>query len=212
MTTNNRGGFIDLTGQRFGRWAVQGYGESRQGIAYWLCECECGTRKSVNGHSLRSGQSASCGECGRPDLATRFWAKAFMAGPDDCWPWLGYKQPSGYGKFRIGSNADGSRKMELAHRLAWVLFYGDDIPPGMQIDHLCRNRGCVNPSHLEVVTPQENTIRGTAAQRTRETRALITHCPQGHPYAGDNLHLSPSGKRRCRACGRAATARWSARQ
>ena len=81
--------------------------------------------------------------------------------------------------------------MALAHRVAYELQVGP-IPVGLQLDHLCRVRSCVNPAHLEPVTSAENTRRGL--------RAMKTHCPQGHPYAGENLLIRPTGQRRCRTC------------
>lgn len=71
------------------------------------------------------------------------------------------------------------------------------IPEGMDLDHTCRNRGCVNPEHLEPVTTQVNTLRGIGP--TAEN-ARKTHCKHGHPLEGDNLYVDPEGKRKCRAC------------
>jgi hypothetical protein len=78
----------------------------------------------------------------------------------------------------------------MAHRASYTALVGV-IPPGLFMDHLCRTRCCVNPAHLEPVTNRENTKRG---------KALITHCPSGHPYSGDNLLISRHGSRYCKAC------------
>lgn len=72
------------------------------------------------------------------------------------------------------------------------------IPEGLVIDHLCRNRGCVNPDHLEAVTQRENILRG---EGLAAANARKTHCPKGHPYSGENLYVVPSsGRRQCRIC------------
>lgn len=106
-----------------------------------------------------------------------------------CWLWTGARSGSGYGNlWANGRNA-------LAHRVVWESLVGP-IPPGLTLDHLCRNQLCVNPDHLEVVTTKVNTMRGTsfAAVNARKTQ-----CPRGHPYEGKNLIRYGNG-RFCRAC------------
>jgi hypothetical protein len=83
-----------------------------------------------------------------------------------------------------------------AHRVAYVLSVGP-IPKGLTIDHLCRNRGCVNPTHLEAVTQRENTLRSPIALAA--LNAAKTHCPKGHPYSGANVELR-GRSRGCRSC------------
>ncbi|MBO0884191.1 MAG: HNH endonuclease [Mycobacterium sp.] len=85
-----------------------------------------------------------------------------------------------------------------AHVFAYELLVGP-IPTGMQLDHLCRNRSCVNPDHLEPVSQRVNLLRG-ATQPAFNTAK--THCPQGHPYEGDNLAFNRDGSRFCRTCSR----------
>lgn len=119
-----------------------------------------------------------------------FW-HTVRQGPG-CWEWAGVHTALGYSRIYI----DG--KYHLAHRFAYELLVGS-IPVGMVLDHLCRNPGCVNPDHLEPVTDAENIRRGQgfAAQAARRT-----HCPQGHPYSGDNLRVTPQGYRICVTCRR----------
>lgn len=132
---------------------------------------------------------------GRP-LVERFWAKVEIT--DTCWLWQGvFRGP--YGAIQVGGK--GSR-MESAHRLAYEFLVGP-IPDGLTIDHLCRNRSCVNPAHLEPVTSRENTLRGISPWALN---ARKTHCRHGHPLSGENLYLHPQrGTRLCKACARIAT-------
>lgn len=125
----------------------------------------------------------------------RFMAKVSPEPNSGCWLWMGCDAGEGYGKFFYNGRA---RK---AHRAAYELLVGE-IPPGLQIDHLCRNPSCVNPDHLEPVTQRENMARGVAWERAKAAAARITHCPQGHAYAGGNLRIAKTGHRLCRACHR----------
>lgn len=107
-----------------------------------------------------------------------------------CWQWVGAINKKGYGLWR------GT----LAHRAIYIRALGP-LPVGKQLDHLCRNRGCVNQHHLEVVTSRENTLRGVGitAQRSR-----ATHCKNGHPFTEANIYPKPSRNgfphRECRTC------------
>lgn len=135
---------------------------------------------------------AAFGSTDRMDekTAARFWAKVDRRGPDECWAWLGYVSPRGYGRTHI------ERRGYAAHRVAYEAVVGP-IPEGLTLDHLCRNRACVNPAHLEPVTNRENVLRGVGITAAA---ARATHCPQGHPYAGANLYVQPNGYRSCRVC------------
>lgn len=89
----------------------------------------------------------------------RFWRAVFIPdNPNDCWIWEGEITPKGYGRFEIVTHPKEQRRRMKAHRYCYELVKGP-IPPGMEIDHLCRNAFCVHPEHLEVVTPDENLRR-----------------------------------------------------
>jgi len=123
----------------------------------------------------------------------RFHLKT-IPGPSGCIDWTGSVNSSGYGTFYAGPGDS-----IVAHRWAYTHSKGP-IPIGMYLDHLCRNRRCVNPDHLEPVSQRENLLRGD----TVIARSVgASHCPSGHPYSGEHLYITPStGHRRCRTCRR----------
>ncbi len=123
----------------------------------------------------------------------RFQIRIKMDLSSGCWKWLGTMSAAGYGTFSIGG------KNTYAHRVSYELHEGK-IPDGLQIDHLCRNRRCVNPAHLDVVTTQENTRRGLLG-KINNWKSKNTHCPSGHPYSGKNLRITKQGWRHCIICG-----------
>ena len=117
---------------------------------------------------------------------------------NNCWEWQHRLNDAGYGLLMR------NRKVWRAHRYFYSMVKGA-IPEGLVLDHLCRNRACVNPDHLEPVTQSTNAKRGDTSNNGANHR-VKTHCAKGHPYSGDNLFIStkPNGKsqRRCRACSR----------
>ena len=121
----------------------------------------------------------------------RFVGKIDFGAYDECWNWMGQCKPKRYGQFK--SNG----RTLLAHRTSYELFRGE-IPEGLVIDHLCKNTFCVNPSHLDAVTQQENVNRSDDGIINKSK----THCPAGHEYSGYNLHISTRGHRLCRTCNR----------
>lgn len=119
----------------------------------------------------------------------RFWSKVDTTGL--CWEWTASRNAKGYGCFRVAD-----RRNATAHRVAWEMLVGV-IPEGMQLDHLCRNRSCVNPDHLEVVDGRTNTLRGNAMSARWARR---THCNYGHPFDEENTRVWGNDGRRCAQC------------
>lgn len=122
-------------------------------------------------------------------MARRFWPKVLIT--DTCWVWTGGKGRGRYGVWAPPKTT--GRKMGMAHRFAYESLVGP-IPDGLEIDHLCQNPPCVNPSHLEPVTHEENMLR---------VRGRKTHCLSGHDLSVDNnRYVRPNGRISCRACNR----------
>lgn len=129
----------------------------------------------------------------------RFWSKVEL---DDsgCWIWTAGTRSTGYGHYWTGERDVSS------HRHAYEHLVGS-IPEGLVIDHLCRNRLCCNPAHMEPVTNRENVRRGAAAVVLNTGR-----CKHGHEMTPENTYVRKDGWTNCRACGRARTAAWKARR
>lgn len=119
--------------------------------------------------------------------AERFWPKVEFT--LTCWHWTGARQAGGYGRFAVEHG-----HLVLAHRWAYEAAMGP-IPTDMTLDHLCRNTSCVRPDHLEVVTRELNSLRGSR-------NATKTHCDRGHAFTPENTYVPPSRPhvRDCREC------------
>jgi hypothetical protein len=122
----------------------------------------------------------------------RFITKLDTTSPDQCWNWTATTDSHGYGNFRL------SRSNVPSHRFAFVAFKGP-IAEGLQLDHLCRNRACCNPLHLEPVTHRINTLRGNAPAAINAAKSA---CKHGHEFTSRNTIRRKGGGRRCRECER----------
>lgn len=125
------------------------------------------------------------------------WDKVAFLHPAGCWLWRGRPDRHGYG--RIGWRIEDGKKETGAHRVAYMRLIGE-IPDGLTLDHLCRNKLCVNPLHMEPVTARENVRRGYPGRRPR--RGLGTVCKYGHMLTAENLYVTPAGYATCRECNR----------
>ncbi|KKM68208.1 hypothetical protein LCGC14_1463220 [marine sediment metagenome] len=135
------------------------------------------------------------------DPIIRFWQKVELV--DGCWLWKGGLLDNGYAPFWFEG------KHIKAYHFSLGYFRGEIIPEGLEPDHLCRNRACVNPWHLELVTHPINCQRGEGGQYQRDK----TYCPQGHPYDEENTYRRPDRpQRNCKICKREAYRRWRERK
>jgi len=132
-----------------------------------------------------------------PRATAFFWSQVQIETAHECWLWRGYKNGTGYGYY-------GKTKPKRVHRLAYLLLVGP-IPDGLTIDHLCKNRLCVNPSHMEVVSAGANTLRGNGPT-AKNARKVI--CQRGHPF-----QTRKNGKpgRFCAICNLEGNRRWRLR-
>ena len=124
--------------------------------------------------------------------AKAYFLNRYKVDENGCWIWQGKPMPNGYGQFMY-------KKRKLAqHRVSYTIHKGP-IPDGLTIDHLCRNRICGNPDHLEAVTNKVNSLRGVSPWAVLARR---THCSKGHEFTPENLTFRADGYRRCKACDR----------
>lgn len=131
----------------------------------------------------------------RRTVAERFWSKVSGGDVDTCWVWTAsINKATGYGHFGVSAS-----KFVVAHRFSYE-FLRAEIPAGLQIDHLCRNRACVNPWHLEPVTPRVNVLRSTNPAAVNARRES---CVNGHPLTEDNIYrVAGKSHRTCATCHR----------
>ena len=160
-----------------------------------ICAVEdCSRKHHAHGycamHAARLRRTGSPTETLRETTLGSFWKRVKKT--DSCWWWTGERTKQGYGMLATRIRPTASRS-KLAHRVSWELENGA-IPDGHYIDHLCRNESCVNPSHLEPVTPKENVRRGLHG-------VLRTHCKYGHELTEENTwYEAKTNCRRCKKC------------
>lgn len=176
---------------------------------YGYCECGCGGKTNIPTETNRSigrikgqpmrflaGHSSRLTRRTGPD-----WSYEDRGHTTPCKIWQHGLNAGGYGRIGVGPG-----KQQYTHIVEWEAANGP-VPDGLELDHLCRQRACGEATHLEAVTHAENVARGLAGATGRAHQLAKTHCPQGHPYAGDNLYVSRDGKRHCRECRRAVNRR-----
>lgn len=132
----------------------------------------------------------------RASISERLAAGSAIAAGTGCIDWTRSIRRDGYGRIFVGGAA------RLAHKIAYEVEHGP-VRPGLHLDHLCRNPKCINPDHLEPVSPRENIIRGVGPTAIN---AAKTHCKHGHEFSPSNTYVNGKGNRSCRACNRAAVA------
>lgn len=184
---------VGVIGKVFGKLVVAAQAASKGYSRMWICTCECGLSVEVSTRALNSGQTAHCGCSPRrrtPD--ERFWPKVEKTAT--CWLWRGAVNQGGYGVFRSG---EGNKNV-LAHRYAYTMEVAA-VAEGLDLDHLCRVRNCVNPNHLEPVTRAENLRRG---DRPKRKKPLKSACVRGHDFVEGNMVIIKNGWRRCLLCRR----------
>ncbi len=143
------------------------------------CECGCGRvakKRFAHGHHRRKSLAP------------------FIVAENGCWLWQ-RTTTHGYGHKPVNG------RYVRAHRWAYELLVGP-IPEGLELDHLCRDRACINPAHLEPVTRRENAKRGSAGLINAARQRAKTHCKNGHPFNEANTRVNRKGYRECRACAR----------
>lgn len=141
-------------------------------------------------------------------LPERFRSRVSIDPETGCWFWTGSDQGRGYGLFKPDPSA---KRWNMAHRVSYETLVGK-IPDGLQLDHLCRVRHCVNPRHLEPVTVRENVLRGISPPAVNARKRF---CKYGHRLSGLNLYLKTRHgwpARECRTCKRFLARRWRERQ
>lgn len=141
----------------------------------------------------------------------RFFMRHVEPEPNSgCWLWTGYRNQGGYGV----TSLDGQAR--LAHRVSYEVASGP-VPEGLELDHLCRTRPCVNPTHLEAVTRAVNIRRGDKVAMwmgAPRSQSVKTHCPSGHAYSESNTSRDAKNRRKCRECrrARARSRYWASRK
>lgn len=166
------------------------------------CAKQARTKGMCNPHYQRWYRKGETDLQPKMTFEERFWSKvdkggaipSFRPALGPCWIWTAATDTKGYGKFFVGK-IEGKTKLRQAYRVAYELEVGP-IPEGLDLDHLCRVRLCVNPLHLEPVTHRTNVLRGEGMPARG---VLFTRCPKGHPYDEENTYWY-GNNRKCRKC------------
>ncbi len=177
-------------------------------IPVGFCRCGCGQKTNPakqgdtkRGYAAGEPQRFAPGHNGNRRPLRDRWEEKVERLPSGCWKWTGAIKKDGYGYISRGTRPN---RMATAHHVSYELHVGP-VDPGMDVDHLCRNRWCVNPAHLEAVTHRENCLRGVAPNMIAWRTGV---CHRGHALTDDNVIINTrkSGtiKRRCRTCARMA--------
>lgn len=124
-------------------------------------------------------------------IEEKLYSRIEISLENKCWNYIGSVDKDGYGMFRLYD------KTYRTHRLSYLLFKGE-IPQNYVIDHICSNRKCCNPDHLEAVTNSENIKRGDTGKNNHQS--LKEYCPKGHKYTPENTYINPKGSRECMIC------------
>jgi len=140
----------------------------------------------------------------------RFWRRVDVGHPLGCWEWTAGKTGAGYGAFAHEPRRPSGRLTQTgSHRYAYQLLVGP-VPDDAHLDHLCRRPECVNPDHLEIVSPRTNTLRGYGPSAKNATAKA---CANGHQLTSENVWLNPkTGARHCRPCMRRRWHEWNAKR
>lgn len=141
---------------------------------------------------VRWGNRPRKGYAGRFNNLTKIIERHVLKLPTGCWQWTSVIERNGYGRVTV------NYKAHLVHRYVYEQLVGK-IPHGMQIDHICKHRSCVNPAHMEAVPPAENNARSSSPSALN---ARKTACVRGHRFTPENIYIPPKtpNKRHCRAC------------
>lgn len=162
-----------------------------------LCECGCGetpplARQTNTKRGMVRGEPMRFVYRHQSRVREPIEDKYVVDPATGCWNWDRAQDGHGYGQYLHPVTKTNTHP----HRYLYEREFGP-IPDGLQIDHLCRNRLCVNPSHMEAVTPRENILRGVGSSAVA---ARKTHCVRGHEFAPENTHITTQGARACITC------------
>lgn len=171
-------------------------------IPHGYCHCGCGRKTDLAPKTNRAqnqvkGQPNQCIQGHYPKKHPDY-VEENRGYKTPCWIWQGNHDRLGYGLI------NRLEHQGVAHLWFWKQVNGP-VPEGLELDHLCRVRLCVNPTHFEAVTHEENVKRGTSFAAVN---ARKTHCIHGHEFTPENTHVRPNGHRTCRTCRRGDFKRW----